>query len=231
MRYDDVEDGLSRPMPAEPRFPKRSLESLRSTAATVCGIALVALLAFAPRAQAGPAGDLITQFDTALLGVMKDADRLGYDGRYKALDPVIKRVFNIPLMTRIIVGSPWAGWTETQRNQLVEAFGRFVVATYARRFDGYNGERFAVDGESPMQNGVLVKTTLLRRHDPPVVLNYLVLQNGAAWQTVDVFLTGTISEIATRRSEFSAVIRRDGFKGLLDTLERKTRALASNTGN
>ncbi|HWK43295.1 MAG TPA: ABC transporter substrate-binding protein [Stellaceae bacterium] len=188
--------------------------------------ALAAMLAFTPTAQAGPASDVINQFDDVLLGVMKNADRLGYQGRYKLLDPAIMHTFNIPLMTRIIAGSPWTNWTEAERNQVVDAFGRFVVATYARRFDGYAGERFQVDGETPLQNGILVKSALVRPHDPPIALHYLLLQNGKDWQSVDVFLTGTISEIATRRSEFSAVIQRNGFKGLLDTLESKIKVLA-----
>jgi phospholipid transport system substrate-binding protein len=52
--------------------------------------------------------------------------------------------------------------------------------------------------------------------------------NGAgAAQVVDVFLTGTISELATRRSEFGAVLQRDGFDGLLALLEKK----GNNQGN
>jgi ABC-type transporter MlaC component len=42
-----------------------------------------------------------------------------------------------------------------------------------------------------------------------------------------VFLTGTISELATRRSEFTAVIQRDGFDGLVDALETRIRILAT----
>ena len=46
-------------------------------------------------------------------------------------------------------------------------------------------------------------------------------------QIVDIFLTGTISELATRRSEFSAVLQQGGYQALLATLERKTAAQAA----
>jgi phospholipid transport system substrate-binding protein len=175
----------------------------------------------------GPASTVIDALDNTLLSVMKQADQLGYDGRYKKLESAIKRAFNIPLMTRIIVGTPWNDWTEEQRNQIGEAFGKFVTATYARRFDGYSGENFVIDGEKPAAGGVLVMTRLIRPTDPPVTLNYLMRDTENGPQIVDVFLTGTISELATRRSEFTAVLQRDGFPGLLATLERKTAAQAA----
>ena len=66
-------------------------------------------------------------------------------------------------------------------------------------------------------------TELTRPQDTPVALNYVMRDNGTgSQQVVDVFLTGTISELATRRSEFGAVLQRDGFNGLLAMLEKKT---------
>ena len=37
----------------------------------------------------------------------------------------------------------------------------------------------------------------------------------------DIYLDGAISEVATRRSEFSAIIRADGVDGLIAVLNRK----------
>jgi phospholipid transport system substrate-binding protein len=41
------------------------------------------------------------------------------------------------------------------------------------------------------------------------------------WQIVDVFLQGTISEVATRKAEFTTVIRDKGFDALLNLLEQR----------
>ena len=126
-------------------------------------------------------------------------------------------------MTKIVAGASWSEWTDDQRAAVSEAFSKFVVSTYARRFDGYSGETFVTDNSLPLANGMLVMTRLVQKTAPAVTLNYLVRQRpGAPWQIVDVFLTGSISELATRRSEFSAVIDRDGYQGLLDALKAKT---------
>jgi phospholipid transport system substrate-binding protein len=49
----------------------------------------------------------------------------------------------------------------------------------------------------------------------------------ARWQIVDVYLAGTVSELATRRSEFSSVMRRGGAEALVDALQKKTAQLRS----
>jgi phospholipid transport system substrate-binding protein len=96
------------------------------------------------------------------------------------------------------------------------------VATYANRFDGYSGEHFEVVGDRPgPANGTLVETHLVRTHDAPVQLNYLRHQTPSGWRVMDVFLSGTISELASRRSEFSSVLRQGGPDALLALLNRK----------
>ncbi len=109
---------------------------------------------------------------------------------------------------------------------VVAAFSRWSIATYANRFDGYSGERFVTDGETALRSGDrLVRTRLLRPEDAPVQLNYLLRQTSAGWRIVDVYLTGTISELASRRSEFTAVLRDGGPDRLVAELRQRTEAL------
>ena len=42
----------------------------------------------------------------------------------------------------------------------------------------------------------------------------------------DVYLDGAISEVATRRSEFAAILKTEGIDGLISALNRKTEVLA-----
>ena len=54
----------------------------------------------------------------ALLSTMKNGRTLGQSGRFTHLEPVIRRTFDIPSMTRLSVGLSWAGLTEAQRQEL-----------------------------------------------------------------------------------------------------------------
>ncbi len=41
------------------------------------------------------------------------------------------------------------------------------------------------------------------------------------WRVIDVFLKGTISELATKRSEYSTTLTNQGFDGLMAIFEQK----------
>jgi phospholipid transport system substrate-binding protein len=158
---------------------------------------------------------------------MKDAKRLSFDQRYNRLAPAIAQTFDLALMARIAVGPGWPQLTADQQQRLSAAFSRYTISVYANRFDDYGGERFEVDPTPAANpNGMLVKSWLVKSNGEKVVLNYLVHQdNAGSWRVIDVYLSGTISELATRRSEFAAVFQRDGADGLVRMIEQRTAAL------
>ena len=50
--------------------------------------------------------------------------------------------------------------------------------------------------------------------------------NGDNWLVFDIYLDGAISEVATRRSEFAAILKTEGIDGLISALDRKAEILA-----
>ncbi len=186
----------------------------------------IALL-IAPHTFAADAKGLIDSFDSALLDVMKHADKLGYKGRYEKLAPVITQTYDLPLMARISVGPQWASLTPDQQAKITEAFSSLSIATFASRFDGFGGESFQITGESPTTGGDdVVDTKMIRPKDDPVDLNYRLRKSGDDWKVIDVFLSGTISQLANYRSEFSATLRNKGADGLVQLINDKVTALA-----
>ena len=75
-----------------------------------------------PAAAAG--GDTVRTFYDTLLANMRSGPSLGASGRYARIEPVVRRVFDIPFMTRLAVGPEWASLTEAQRQQVSQAFER-----------------------------------------------------------------------------------------------------------
>jgi phospholipid transport system substrate-binding protein len=94
-----------------------------------------------------------------------------------------------------------------------------TIANYASRFDGYSGERFEVDANvEPRASGRVVHTKIVPANGDPVTLDYLMRAAGGAWKIVDVYLTGTISELATRRAEFASILDTGGAPALVTAL-------------
>jgi phospholipid transport system substrate-binding protein len=194
--------------------------ALLALGACVCATAADVLAADAPPDAVTAS---IRKFYDALLDVMKRAKTLGVRGRYDALAPVIGATFDLPAMTRIAVGPRWTSIPKEQQSALVDAFSRMTIATYATRFDGYSGERFEVDPAVDTRGtGSIVHTQIIQSKGEPVTLNYLMRKSGGAWKAVDVSLPGTISEIATRRSEFNSILDAGGPPALIGSLRQQT---------
>lgn len=201
---------------------------IRSRILFACATLLGALAfpACAASEGADPAVTHIRIFYDALLTVMKQSDRLGIRGRYDKLAPVVRTTFDLAAMTRIAVGPDWNSISSEQQAALVENFSRMTIATYANRFDGYSGERFEIAAASEARNtGRMVRTKLIPSTGEPVTLNYLMRGSGDNFRIVDIYITGTISELATRRSEFSAILDAGGPSALIEGLRRQTEKL------
>jgi phospholipid transport system substrate-binding protein len=178
-----------------------------------------------------PAAKRVRAFYDSLLAVMKQARELGIHGRYEKLAPAIRATFDLAAMTRIAVGSDWSSIASEQQTALIENFARMTIATYAARFDGYSGERFEVEPTIEARNtGRIVHTKLLQANGEPITLNYLLRGSGENWKVVDVYLTGTISELATRRTEFGAILKSGGPNALIETLRQQTEKLLKSSG-
>ena len=194
---------------------------------TVVFLALGFVSAGAP-ARADSATALIKEFNDTLLATMQSATKLGYEGRYDKLAPVLKATFDMSFMTQYSAGRYWRKLTTEQKKKLVDAFSRLTIATYANRFDGYSGERFRILSEdTPRAGNRLVHSELVKSDGEAIKLNYLLRETKEGWRVIDIFLKGTISELATKRSEYSSTLGNKGFDGLMAIFEQKISGLTA----
>ncbi|GAO40247.1 hypothetical protein SCH01S_45_00900 [Sphingomonas changbaiensis NBRC 104936] len=187
----------------------------------------VALLAPAASAQTSdPAQATVKALDDGLLGIMKAGKSAGVAGRAARIAPVIDRSFDLPLMTRLTVGSAWTKFSAAEQSALVAAFRRLTIAQYAKNFDGYSGETFTIAPQVDARGGDrLVRTTLNSSGSAPVPIAYRLRQTNG-WRIIDVFYKNSISQLATRRSDFAGVLASGGAKALTAHLN----ALAAKSG-
>jgi phospholipid transport system substrate-binding protein len=189
-----------------------------------CSFALAAsLLLFSTAAKATSPGptDVIRQFYAELQNVMQHATTLGARGRYQKLEPIVLRMFDVPYMARLSIGPSWARLATDQKRRAAQAYGRYLTALYATRFDGYSGERFEILGEQQIKHATMIKTRIVKSNGEPVSINFVMHDNDIAWQARDVYLDSAISEVATRRSEFAALLRTSGIDALIASLNKK----------
>ncbi len=202
---------------------------MRSRIALVLLVALAALPAAGE--DPGPAAAPIQRLYDAILATMKQADELGYRGRFEQLEPVITQVYDLPFMSEKVLGRSFRKLSQDEQRRWVDTFTRHTVSTYAQRFGPFAGERFEVLSSEPASGDtVLVRTHIVPPDDAPVEVDYRMRRDGERWEVVDVYLNGTVSELALRRSEYATVLRRDGFESLVRSLEEKIESPETKEG-
>jgi phospholipid transport system substrate-binding protein len=197
------------------------IQTLVRPFAAASAVVILALgAASAVRAQEpDPAVPTIDAFDKSLLETMKAADDLGVKGRYKKLEPVIEKTFNLPVMTRYAVGEKWPSFSDAEHQALVDAFTRLTVASYAHNFDGYGGESFEVSPNVQTRNlDKIVQTKLMRPKEGPVALNYRMRLADGTWKVIDIYYKGNISQLTIRRNDLAATAMVGGAKALVKNM-------------
>lgn len=170
----------------------------------------------------------VEELHANLLEVMQNAEALGYQGRHDQLAPVLPRLFDLPFMAEKSIGRHWKTASEEERRLLVETFTRYMIANYAGRFSGYEGQSFETLAVEPSARGtLLVRTRLIDPTGDDVDLDYRLRKSDGQWRIIDIYLDGTVSELALRRSEYSSLIKREGFEALLAALYERIETLAT----
>ena len=198
-------------------------------ALTLFAAAAPAALPMPASAQASdPAAQVVQRFDDTLLATMKQGRAIGFEGRYRKLDPAVKATFDLPIMIRFAVGpSAWPGLAASDQAALLQAFTRFSVSTWAKNFDSYDGERFQVGSVDTRGPDKLVHTQLLSAKGTSTDLTYRMRQaSSGQWKVIDVYFNGSISQLSQQRSDFSSTLQSGGASALVKKIDALSDKLA-----
>ncbi len=158
----------------------------------------------------------------AALAIDLDAPPItDYQQRYTELFPVVRDVYDFPTMARLMVGrQAWRDFDAGQQSALTQAIEALSTAAYASRFNTLTDQHFSVNDAAPGPRGTIVVDTKIEPdQEDSVQIAYVMRENGDQWQIIDVFINEQYSEVARRRSDFSAVLRDQGLEGLLTRID------------
>ena len=197
------------------------IRMIRALAAALA-LAVISTTAVPALAQTQDARTVVADFQSGLLGVMKDARALGVKGRFDRLKPVVEKAFNLPVMIATVTTPYWQSATDAQRARLLAAFRRMSVASSATLFDDYGGETFKIIGERK-GNGptMLVDTQLIEPRDEPTDITYVTANIRGRWWIIDIVVDKGISELTTRQSDYQNLLKEGGVDRLTAGLEQK----------
>jgi phospholipid transport system substrate-binding protein len=175
--------------------------------------------------SADAARTLIQTVGDDVLAILRDAS-LGDQDKVERLVALLNGPIDLDLVARLILGRHWRNASEEQRAEYLELFRAFALHTLASRLDVYGGQEFEITGAKVVgRNDALVSTQILSQ-GPPLGVDWRVRElNDNSLVAIDVIVEG-VSLIVTQRSEFGAVVERQGMDGLLAELRRRAESRA-----
>jgi phospholipid transport system substrate-binding protein len=178
----------------------------------------------APAARAEPDADaarsMIETVGNDVLEVLRDTG-LSDQQKYERLVTLLNEPIDLDLVARLILGRHWRTASEPQRTEYLELFRAFALHTLASRLDVYGGQGFEITGAKVVGRDDALVSTRILSDGPPLAVDWRVRQrDDDRMVAIDVIVEG-VSLIVTQRSEFGAVIERQGIDGLLSELRRR----------
>ena len=178
----------------------------------------------AARSAPETAVEAVQRLTDELLHIMRAGVHTPFSERFDMLAPVVEQTFDLPAILQESVGLSWSNLPAEQQTMLLQAFRRYTVASYVNNFDAFNGERFEVKPATrPVGNGEqVVQTRMIPVSGAGFELDYVMREGTAGWRAVDVLADGSISRVATQRSDFRRLLNRGGAEALAESLRTKS---------
>ena len=183
--------------------------------------------------QAADPSALINQLITQAIDVIvdKNATETQREEKFRSL---LQSGFDIPRISRFVLGRYWKPASDQQREQFSKLFEEWIVRTYSARFREYSGEKIQVVGtrsEGPSTT-VVISQFVSPSGAPPAKVEWVVRKNSDNnYDIVDVSIEG-VSMALTQRDEIAAVADRNGgtVDGLNRAMSEKIKGAAARTG-
>jgi len=138
---------------------------------------------------------------------------------------IFEEGFDIPTISRFVLGGYWRTASEAQRQDFTALFETYVIRAYAVRFNDYGGEQLKVTAaRTEDEDNSMVQSVIARPSGaPPIKVDWRVNKTAKGFKITDVVVEG-VSMAVTQRQEFASVIQRNGgqIDALLKLLREKT---------
>ncbi len=173
----------------------------------------------------------VDRLNETLIDAMKGAKQLGYPGRYKLIEPVVKDTFEFEAVSQIALGGHWKKLDKQQKTAFMAKLIDLSIATYAAQFNSYAGEAFKFEGGQDIKNGrLLLRYNFTAPKEKPIKFEYIVGELNGQWQIINIIVDG-ISDLALKKAQYTSVIDREGFDSLLNKLSQKITDYANNNSS
>ena len=134
------------------------------------------------------------------------------------MDDVVKNSYDLEKMGKMIIGVKWKQMETKMQEEFINVFKRFISLNYLRRFNKIIDLDFEYQSVRVIEDKFRLAGVILIADNERIKIDYLLVFKNDQWKIFDVLLDGSISEIATKKSDFKKIINEEGVSGLIKNL-------------
>ncbi len=143
----------------------------------------------------------------------------------KSTTKLINETYYSEEMLNMIIGDSWKNADNQTKKKMIDVFEEYIAKNYIKRFSKIKYPKFSNLEEKKVGKYKMIKSNLILSKDEKVSINYLLSLKNEKWKIFDVLLAGSVSEIATKKSEFKSFIKDGDINPLIEALSKKNKIL------
>ena len=133
---------------------------------------------------------------------------------------VINLTYDVEKMLKMIIGADWKNQENEKKKELIIVFKEYISKNYLKRFSKINDVSFSNEKKEKISpEFFLVRSNLVIKKEK-ISIDYLLSFRDNTWKIFDVLLDGSVSEIATKKSEFRIYIKEKKIDELIKALKK-----------
>ena len=150
--------------------------------------------------------------------LIKISDKTINSDNLAMIDDVVKNSYDLEKMGKIIIGIDWKQMDTKTQKEFINVFKRFISVNYFRRFNKINELHFEHQTVTNIEDKFKLARVILTADNEKLKIDYLLSFKNEKWKIFDVLIDGSISEVATKKSDFKKIIKEEGVSGLVKNL-------------
>ncbi len=169
---------------------------------------------------------LMQQTSKSLFGqITADQAKIKKDPNY--LKTIVKDTLmpyvHVKYAGSLVLGRQLRTIDRADREKFFNAFGDFIVQSYAQALTLYHNQKVEIEKAKPIDGNIVsIKVQIIQSNaTAPVNLNFFWRKNTktGAWQVYDLAVEG-VSMVDTKRQEWSPILRKSGINALIAQVEK-----------
>jgi phospholipid transport system substrate-binding protein len=208
----------------DPRASGRTVADRRSRDVKRTNLVVAMVLSFAVSiagavgvAHAGPATDVVKAKQTTLFELLQKPSN------EKKVAEIFDQMLDYQTLAEGSLGSEWAARSDAEKAEFSELLKQLVRKAYERNLKKTLGFNVEYVSETPKGNAIVVSTKAVSKknaREEPVEIKYVMAEKKGAWVVQDI-ITEDVSLVSSYRSQFTKIVKKDGFPTLIKKMKDK----------